>query len=285
MKYKCLVCNQIIDNDEMCPFCGSDSSQIVPIETTDKKGNYRCLVCGKETDNGDYCPYCGSQRLYNLDTNKTEDTTSIPVITEDNPGYTEESFNDFGESESDNSETSEESLESRYFNMFGELLPLDSIPNPDVDKINALYRIGINRGEKITPEEIANTFSEDVEDSADESICCEENTREDKSEIKKETDDFYENNSLYDNEMIILSSIEKLLDTYQSDKLIVATLNELKTRILSEVSDNLAGENPEEELLIALDSIAKEERQNGSRRSVTDQRYLELLKVLLNKVN
>ncbi len=213
MKYKCLVCGQIIDNNEMCPFCGSDSSQIVPIESEGKVGHYRCLVCGRETENGDYCPYCGSQRLYNLDSRKVENTTSIniqngdsngqrpqvnqseqyehvhyenknsflfnrpeevtkpqEIINEENEGvayeqeFSAEEFpneNEIHEEEQNFVQEDNESFESKYFNMFGELLPLESIQNPDPEKVEILYRIGVNRGSKITPEEIASTFMEE----------------------------------------------------------------------------------------------------------------------------
>lgn len=209
MKYKCLVCGQITDNNEMCPFCGSDSSQMVPIDSEGKTGHYRCLVCGRETENGNYCPYCGSQRLYNLDSRKVENTTSINIQNGDenaqNPQvnkseqyehvhyenknsflfnrpdeatmsheiiHEEESNNqeEFGAPklqneeeyhEPENSEYEDESLETKYFNTFGEMLQLDSIQNPDPEKVETLYRIGINRGSKITPEEIAATFMEE----------------------------------------------------------------------------------------------------------------------------
>lgn len=209
MKYKCLVCGQITDNNEMCPFCGSDSSQMVPIDSEGKTGHFRCLVCGRETENGNYCPYCGSQRLYNLDSRKVENTTSINIQNGDgnaqNPQvnkseqyehvhyenknsflfnrpdeatmsheiiHEEESNNqeEFGAPklqneeeyhEPENSEYEDESLETKYFNMFGEMLQLDSIQNPDPEKVETLYKIGINRGSKITPEEIAATFMEE----------------------------------------------------------------------------------------------------------------------------
>jgi len=148
MKYKCQVCGQIIDNNEMCPFCGSDSSQIVPLDGQVKKGHYRCLVCGRETDNGDFCPYCGSQRLYNLDTQQTEDTKSVPIM--DNDVSVEKVEASSEEVKEDISEIKpiipHKTLEQRYFETFGELLPLQSISNPDPEKVNALYTIGLNRG-------------------------------------------------------------------------------------------------------------------------------------------
>ena len=210
MKYKCLVCGQIIDNNEMCPFCGSDSSQIVPIESEGKTGHYRCLVCGRETENGDYCPYCGSQRLYNLDSRKVENTTSINIqngeenhkpevnesekyehvhyenknsfffnkpeevneennVQENESAAPQQEFNapkieedeHYENDENQEYHEEEESNESKYFNMFGELLPLDSIQNPDPEKVETLYRMGIERGYKISPEEVASAFAEE----------------------------------------------------------------------------------------------------------------------------
>ena len=37
--YKCKICGQIIDNNNICPFCGSDSSNIIEIEETIEKKN------------------------------------------------------------------------------------------------------------------------------------------------------------------------------------------------------------------------------------------------------
>ncbi len=210
MKYKCLVCGQIIDNNEMCPYCGSDSSQIVPIESEGKTGHYRCLVCGRETENGDYCPYCGSQRLYNLDSRKVENTTSINIqnseenhkpevnesekyehvhyenknsfffdkpaevkeennVSEDENVAPQEEFSapkiedeeHYESEENQEYHEEDESNESKYFNMFGELLPLDSIQNPDPEKVETLYRMGVERGYKISPEEVASAFTEE----------------------------------------------------------------------------------------------------------------------------
>jgi DNA-directed RNA polymerase subunit RPC12/RpoP len=196
MKYKCLVCGQIIDNNEMCPFCGSDSSQIVPIDSQGKTGHYRCLVCGRETENGDYCPYCGSQRLYNLDSRKVEDTISINIQNENtgqplekpvqNEPYehvhyenknsflfdrpieatqsqevlnSQENEQHFGAPRIQNEgEETSEHLESIYFQKYGEMLPLESISNPDPMKVEELYREGLERGYKITPEEVAKKF-------------------------------------------------------------------------------------------------------------------------------
>ena len=201
MKYKCLVCGQIIDNNEMCPYCGSDSSQIVPIDSQGKTGHYRCLVCGRETENGDYCPYCGSQRLYNLDSRKVEDTSSINIqngeenssdkpvehqpyehvhyenknsflfdrpieATQAQPIFDEKENNDgeqeFGAPRIENDGESgdlNDTLETLYFKKYGEVLPLDSIENPDPNKVDELYKTALERGFKITPEEVANAFT------------------------------------------------------------------------------------------------------------------------------
>lgn len=275
MKYKCLVCGQIIDNNEMCPFCGSDSSQIVPIESEGKVGHYRCLVCGRETENGDYCPYCGSQRLYNLDSRKVENTTSINIQNGDSNGQKpqvnqsehyehvhyenknsflfnrpeevtqpqeiihEENQNVVPEQEfaaqrlPDESENHEEeqtfvqeeneSFESRYFNMFGELLPLESIQNPDPEKVEILYRIGVNRGSKITPEEIASTFME------------EENVEE---ENQPEGNNYEMNEETYHDEENVAPEQENFIR--EPEEVIPET-----EEIVNEVNEELADNNEE----------------------------------------
>lgn len=274
MKYKCLVCGQIIDNNEMCPFCGSDSSQIVPIESEGKVGHYRCLVCGRETENGDYCPYCGSQRLYNLDSRKVENTTSIniqngdsgeqkPQVNQsehyehvhyenknsfffDRPDEVtkpQEIIHDEGENVAPEQEYSNEeiqheenennddgnfvseeneSFESKYFNMFGELLPLESIQNPDPEKVEILYRIGVNRGSKITPEEIASTFIE--EEIGDE----EENT-------SVENNNFEMNEETYQEEENVAPEQENFI---REPEEIIPEAEEIATEVNEELTEN-----------------------------------------------
>ena len=267
MKYKCLVCGQIIDNNEMCPYCGSDSSQIVPIESEGKTGHYRCLVCGRETENGDYCPYCGSQRLYNLDSRKVENTTSINIqngeenhkpevnesekyehihyenknsfffdkptevheennVSEDESVAPQEAINvpKFEEEEHyENEENQEyheddESNESKYFNMFGELLPLDSIQNPDPEKVETLYRMGVERGYKISPEEVASAFAEEEYTEESETINGEGDCNIEEAHFEDNTENIREENVAPEQENFIHepeeveSEVEETLD-------------------------------------------------------------------------
>src|SRR5574344_1347488 len=315
MKYKCLVCGQIIDNNEMCPFCGSDSSQIVPIDFQGKKGHFRCLVCGRETENGDYCPYCGSQRLYNLDTKKAEDTSSIEIPSEkvnENEGNevnNEENHEEaqFGaesdmttlvdvkkEDESneevpedsvqeennleeevpnEQTEVDEESLESRYFKIFGEMLPLDSIKNPDPEKVNALYRIGINRGEKISPDEIAKFFYDDE-------------PREEVKEVEKEVVETKEEPIIQPLEQKVnikaelLLAFTTLITNEELDDVSYSLLESLSNEISDEVKSN---GDEKEKILSLLNALAEEDKKNGDAKLSIHQKYLDLFKVLFSK--
>lgn len=314
MKYKCLVCGQIIDNNEMCPFCGSDSSQIIPLDGgSSKKGHYRCLVCGRETDNGEYCPYCGSQRLYNLDTNRSEDTQSLDIkneedseeqndvdetVSEHNQNAifdkedenSEEPIEDSSEEESFNEEAKpEESLESRYFNSFGELLPLESISNPDPNKVSALYRMGINRGEKITPEEIANAF--EIEQDNDEPIEeVEKNVNNEEVELEEELDERQEENmELPINktpesiQLKVLRTVEDLLHNYDEDSVTTGVLNDLKDRALDELTSKKSGEELENEIIELLSELITYDKEVNSPSLNSDEKYLKLLKILFEK--
>lgn len=66
MKYQCLVCGQIIDQNDVCPICGSDSSKIVELGDNIETTTYRCLSCGRIFENKDVCPFCGGEELYDL---------------------------------------------------------------------------------------------------------------------------------------------------------------------------------------------------------------------------
>jgi DNA-directed RNA polymerase subunit RPC12/RpoP len=333
MKYKCLVCGQIIDNNEMCPFCGSDSSQIVPIDFQGKKGHFRCLVCGRETENGDYCPYCGSQRLYNLDTKKAEDTSSIEIPSEkvnENEGNevnNEENHEEaqFGaesdmttsvdvkkedesneevpedsvqeennlEEEVPNEQTGvdEESLESRYFKIFGEMLPLDSIKNPDPEKVNALYRIGINRGEKISPDEIAKFFYDDEpkEEEIDEEIPVEpiiEKPSEEVKEVEKEVVETKEEPIIQPLEQKVnikaelLLAITTLITNEELDDVSYSLLESLS----NEISDEVKSSGDEKERILSLlNALVEEDKKNGDAKLSIHQKYLDLFKVLFSK--
>lgn len=179
MKYKCLTCGQIINNNDICPICGSDSSSIVPLDEEEAKGHYRCLNCGRESEDGHYCPYCGSDNLFDLDTRTVQDTQAIKIEEMERV----EEFSLFDDVELEQPKKEPEDLESRYLKAFGELLELSSIQNPDPEKVNALYRMGLNRGSKITPQEIANTFNPEVDEDED-YINYEQNTSY--TNIKKE---------------------------------------------------------------------------------------------------
>lgn len=66
MKYQCLVCGQIIDQNDVCPICGSDSSKIVELGDNIETTTYRCLSCGRIFENKDVCPFCGGEELFDL---------------------------------------------------------------------------------------------------------------------------------------------------------------------------------------------------------------------------
>ena len=85
MKYICKICGQVIDTNDICPFCGSDSSKIEPYETEEEKV-YRCLNCGHELDSNEKCPFCGadSKMIFDISANNTtEDDIPEEVITEE----------------------------------------------------------------------------------------------------------------------------------------------------------------------------------------------------------
>jgi len=297
MKYKCQVCGQIIDNNEMCPFCGSDGSQIVPLDNQLKKGHYRCLVCGRETDNGDFCPYCGSQRLYNLDTQKKEDTASLDIISDLNVTSSldvsqenqEEKMHEVEEEIEEAKEpVKEQSLEERYFAMFGELLPLESISSPDPEKVNALYRMGINRGEKITPLEIANTFAEEEAEDDESPVAETAVFRGDSNAIKPEQKNVekivevsqvakpVENvpvaHEINDNDnAVVLLNVDLLLGN---------DLDEISSTILMDIRDEIINgtkkdlDRTKKDLLETLEKVAHEKKSEKL------QKDLELLRVL-----
>lgn len=289
MKYKCQVCGQIIDNNEMCPFCGSDSSQIVPLDGQVKKGHYRCLVCGRETDNGDFCPYCGSQRLYNLDTQQTEDTKSVPIMDEDVSNEKVETSTEEVKDEPIEVKpvAPTKTLEQRYFETFGELLPLESIANPDLEKVNALYTIGLNRGEKITPLEVADAFYEGKEE--------EEETKEVKPQeiVKGDVKEVETRRNVELNQEPKEPTIENPVENvplnedndyefdYYVNLLLSKNNNEITKVILNEIHTKLLEENQEDDLKAIEEKIIsfleiKVKKTNSSEY----KKDLELLKVL-----
>jgi len=288
MKYKCQVCGQIIDNNEMCPFCGSDSSQIVPLDGQIKKGHYRCLVCGRETDNGDFCPYCGSQRLYNLDTQQTEDTRSIPIMDNDVSVEkvevpTEEVKEEVGGIKP---VTPHKTLEQRYLETFGELLPLQSISNPDPEKVNALYTIGLNRGEKISPLEVANAFYENKDEEEEKEDELKATIEEPK--VKAETINNTESNVIK-NETTSeddLGSVPIIEDNnyeleYFLDLLISKNNDQITKLILNEIHEKVLLENQEDDLKeVEKKLISCLEAKILKTNSSEYKKDLELLKVL-----
>lgn len=310
MKYKCQVCGQIIDNNEMCPFCGSDSSQIIALDQQSKKGRYRCLVCGRETDNGEYCTYCGSQRLYNLDTQKTEDTRSIEIqeAQEDTIEDVIPSIDDVPTTQEEVDEKEvypqhqEESLESKYFNMFGELLQLDSIKNPSPEVIDSLYRIGLNRGDKITPEEIANAFNDGEEtdeevpstphfvfsaqklhnDEIEKEVESDMNIEDSNVFEEVQKDELLENNS-YDK---VANSLILLIDAYmhfsEKDKVIDSVLEDLKDELAENVEQRDL-DSVKEEIIKSIEELIKLDKENGSENLASDEKYLKLIKILFCK--
>src|SRR5574344_1318987 len=145
MKYKCLVCGSIIDNNDVCPFCGSDKTQIIPIEdkaTTDSipiAHHYRCLVCGKETDNPERCPNCGSNQLYDLDNGTAINTEPQEEVEYSTTGVEIKSAIGI------------DALEKKYFDLFGEKLPKET-PN---EKKEELYNLAISRGYAISEDELS----------------------------------------------------------------------------------------------------------------------------------
>ena len=109
--YKCKICGQIIDNNNICPFCGSDSSNIIEIEETIEKKNkekYYCLNCGHELDSNEYCEFCGASKDYIIEKSEydkifseplVDDTTSTLVNNEETNEKVEEIENNINEEE------------------------------------------------------------------------------------------------------------------------------------------------------------------------------------------
>jgi len=66
MKFQCTVCGQMIEQNDCCPICGSDSSKIIELGDESSAASYRCLSCGRIFENKDMCPYCGGEELFDL---------------------------------------------------------------------------------------------------------------------------------------------------------------------------------------------------------------------------
>lgn len=82
--YKCKICGQIIDNKNICPFCGSDSSNIIEIEETieekKNKEKYYCLNCGHELDSNEYCEFCGASKDYIIEKSEYDKIFNEPLV-------------------------------------------------------------------------------------------------------------------------------------------------------------------------------------------------------------
>ena len=71
MKYQCTVCGQIIDRNDVCPICGSDSNKIITLNDSEEQSiTYRCLSCGRIFEDKDLCPFCGGEELFDLTNDK-----------------------------------------------------------------------------------------------------------------------------------------------------------------------------------------------------------------------
>ncbi len=105
--YKCNVCGQIINNKNICPFCGSDSSNIEEIKDDDIKKKYRCLNCGHELDHGDYCEFCGASQDMIVEVNQNSNSNDDCIS-----GYDQDK--NFGVSINENNLQNENIHESDY---------------------------------------------------------------------------------------------------------------------------------------------------------------------------
>lgn len=89
MKYQCTVCGQIIDQNDVCPICGSDGEKIIALGDEKEATTYRCLSCGRVFENKEVCPFCGGEELYDLthdkmfDRNKKDEPQKEEVKEED----------------------------------------------------------------------------------------------------------------------------------------------------------------------------------------------------------
>ncbi len=106
MKYQCTVCGQIIDRDDVCPICGSDSSKIISLgEDTQESVTFRCLSCGRVFEDKDVCPYCGGEELYDLthdnlfnrNKNKNKSLDSSIITSNDQEESSSDDFDLLGE--------------------------------------------------------------------------------------------------------------------------------------------------------------------------------------------
>ncbi len=123
MKYQCTVCGQIIDRDDVCPICGSDSSKIISLgEDTQESVTFRCLSCGRVFEDKDVCPYCGGEELYDLthdnlfnrNKNKPKKDDTIDVTPTEEDSSSDDDFDLLGEfTKSTKGQNDEETFEDK----------------------------------------------------------------------------------------------------------------------------------------------------------------------------
>ena len=195
MKYQCTVCGQIIDRDDVCPICGSDSSKIISLgEDTQESVTFRCLSCGRVFEDKDVCPYCGGEELYDLthdnlfNRSKNKKTKSSDDVIENSSDYSNDDSDDFdllGEfTKSNNSkkEVEEESFEDKKIILESET-PLQ-VDESNVIKEDPFLNAKIDVEEKEETEEVFE--EESKEEIKEESL---EPTLEEEIEVAKEFKD------------------------------------------------------------------------------------------------
>lgn len=112
MKYRCKVCGEIIEQNTLCPFCGSGSDQIEVFEDDSEESNektYVCMNCGYETTNELYCDNCGSTNLMDSEVAKNIEVT---VNDKENNADSVEDFASNEDFEEENKEFSEDNANS-----------------------------------------------------------------------------------------------------------------------------------------------------------------------------
>ena len=262
MKYKCLSCKHIIDNPNTCPYCGSDEEDIVPCEENLNE-IYRCLVCGHDTTHNDKCPYCGSNRLFKLQSNDKQDEPSVVDYIGD--------------------ENKELSIKEKYLKAFNKDLPLEGINDISLDIIEMLYRMGVNRGNEISREEILATINE-LKDDEEENYASENYEINDNNDSKEEFIEDEEERVLDENEVLfeLLKSIEILLNSGDTNKISETILLELKGRILDQMGNNRNAESLEDDVLENLEDLIEIESKNNSPTLQSDLKYLKLLETMFD---
>ena len=140
MKYRCKVCGSIIDNNRICPYCGSDSFSIEkivddePIDNVVKENNakYKCLACGNIIDNPNHCEYCGADNNYIIEEKESLETDDD--LYDDNLESSEESEENLIEDDENSNETNK--LEDEYNKNEDEKIEEDKSPQIEEFKNN-----------------------------------------------------------------------------------------------------------------------------------------------------